>query len=82
MRFGDPETQSLVPLMAPSCDLVQLCLGCINGNLEEQALEMRNGYACNVIIASEGYPGEYQKGDRIEMAPEIEGKSVAKSLRS
>ncbi|MCR4423904.1 MAG: phosphoribosylamine--glycine ligase [candidate division WOR-3 bacterium] len=60
-RFGDPETQVIVPLFEG--DLAELCLECALGNLKEQASpEWGKRWALCVVAASQGYPGNYEKG--------------------
>lgn len=59
-RFGDPETQVVLPLL--KSDLVDIMLACANGTLAEQAIDWEDGAAVCVVMASEGYPGKYQKG--------------------
>lgn len=61
-RFGDPETQVILPLL--KADLVDVLQACIDGNLstiEEQNLWYKEACA-GVVMASGGYPGEYAKG--------------------
>jgi phosphoribosylamine--glycine ligase len=59
-RFGDPETQVVLPLLEN--DLVDLMLAVIDGTLDQQALRWRPGATVCVILAAAGYPGSYQKG--------------------
>lgn len=59
-RFGDPETQVLMPLLAS--DLVELCLSCIDGTLSADSVNLHAGAAAAVVMASAGYPGAYKKG--------------------
>jgi phosphoribosylamine--glycine ligase/phosphoribosylaminoimidazole synthetase len=53
-RFGDPETQAVVPLL--SSDLVQIALDCIHGDLDPDTVTWNDAYAATVVLASEGYP--------------------------
>ncbi len=63
-RFGDPETQVVLPLM--STDLVDLMTATVDRRLEKApAIEWRKGYAACVVMASRGYPGKYQTGKQI-----------------
>ena len=63
-RFGDPETQAILPLM--KSDLLEMMRATIDGRLDKFGnVEWRRGSAACVIMASKGYPGEYQKGLRI-----------------
>jgi phosphoribosylamine--glycine ligase len=59
-RFGDPETQAVLPLM--KTDLFDLMLATAEGNLSAEIVEWRDGAAVCVVLASEGYPGRYEKG--------------------
>lgn len=61
VRFGDPETQVILPLL--ESDLAELAFSCIEGNL--RPLKWRSGAALTVVLASEGYPGSYPKGRAI-----------------
>jgi phosphoribosylamine--glycine ligase len=59
-RFGDPETQVLMPLLAS--DLVELCLSCLDGTLSADSVKLHDGAAAAVVMASAGYPAAYPKG--------------------
>ena len=59
-RFGDPETQVVLPLL--KTDLAEVMLACAEGRLHEIKLEWQQGYAACVVLASGGYPGAYDKG--------------------
>ena len=59
-RFGDPEAQVYMRLL--KTDLVVICLACIEGRLHEINVEWNQGFAACVVIASGGYPGEFQTG--------------------
>jgi phosphoribosylamine--glycine ligase len=69
-RFGDPETQAILPLL--ESDLVTLFLACLNGRLDQVELTWRAGAAATVVAASEGYPGDYPKGREISGVAEAE----------
>ncbi len=62
-RFGDPETQVVLPLL--KSDLMELLLACARGQLAKETVSFHEGYAVCVIAASGGYPGTYQKGKEI-----------------
>lgn len=62
-RFGDPETQVVLPLM--ESDLLTAMLACRNGTLAETEVCFSKQSACCVILASEGYPEHYEKGFEI-----------------
>jgi len=62
-RFGDPECQPL--LMRMKSDLVPLLLAVAEGDLSKHAIEWHDQAAICVVLAAEGYPGDYPKGDEI-----------------
>ena len=64
-RFGDPETQVVLPLL--ESDLFTVMRAVTNGTLKETEVKFKNGAAACVIIASGGYPKSYQKGFEIKM---------------
>ena len=62
-RFGDPETQVVLPLL--KTDLLTVMQACANGTLENLDIEFSDGAACCVIMASNGYPQKYDSGYEI-----------------
>ncbi|NOZ63780.1 MAG: phosphoribosylamine--glycine ligase [Caldiserica bacterium] len=65
VRFGDPETQALLPLL--KTDFLELLMAAEEGSLKKiKNISREKGYAVCVVIASEGYPGNYEKGKTIE----------------
>lgn len=62
-RFGDPETQVVLPRMKN--DLVDLFEACIDGTLDQIELEFEDNAAVCVVLASAGYPEHYEKGFEI-----------------
>ncbi len=62
-RFGDPETQVVLPLL--KSDLLTVMQATTNGTLSETSVEFMDAHACCVIMASAGYPTAYQKGYEI-----------------
>lgn len=73
-RFGDPETQSMIPLLSEDTDLLEILLACTNGSLSSIEIKYKQGYACNVIISAGGYPEEYRQGDLVQFKGTPEGK--------
>jgi len=65
VRFGDPETQSLVALLSADTDLAELMLACVERRLDCVKFEMKKEAAVTVVLAAKGYPGSYPKGDEI-----------------
>jgi phosphoribosylamine--glycine ligase len=69
-RFGDPETQVILPLL--SADLGELLLAAAKGDLQSAVRTSQPafaGYALCVVAASAGYPGKYEKGKVIQLPP-------------
>lgn len=63
MRFGDPETQVVLPLL--DSDLYSLLTACMQRTLTQQDIKIRNQKAICLVLASGGYPGDYEKGKEI-----------------
>ena len=59
-RFGDPETQVVLPLL--KSDLLKIMIAVEDGKLADAEVEFSNGAACCVVVASKGYPTSYEKG--------------------
>jgi len=71
-RFGDPETQVVLPLL--ESDLLTVMLSTTNGNLADTEVKFRDENACCVIMASDGYPVKYGKGFEITIPDDIRDK--------
>ena len=67
-RFGDPETQVVLPLL--ESDLLTIMQATTNGTLAETEVKFAHKHACCVILASNGYPTSYKKGFEITMTAE------------
>ena len=67
-RFGDPETQVVLPLL--ESDLLTVMRACTDGTLADTEVKFADKHACCVIWASAGYPESYKKGYEITMTPE------------
>ena len=75
-RFGDPETEVLMPLL--QSDLVKIMLACADGKLSDCEVRWSGESAVCVVIASGGYPGEYKNGQVItESVPAHGGAALA-----
>ena len=70
-RFGDPETQVVLPLL--ESDLLTIMKATTNGTLAETEVKFSEKSACCVIMASKGYPVSYDKGFEMNIPEEIEG---------
>jgi phosphoribosylamine--glycine ligase len=62
-RFGDPETQVVLPLL--ESDLLTIMMATTNGTLDKTEVKWSDKSACCVIMASKGYPAHYEKGFEI-----------------
>ena len=67
-RFGDPETQVVLPLL--ESDLLTIMMACTNGTLADTEVKFSDKHACCLILASSGYPASYKKGFPITMTAE------------
>ena len=72
-RFGDPETQ--VVLVRMENDIIDVFEACIDGCLDKIDLKFENSAAVCVVLASDGYPLEYEKGKKISGLENFEGKT-------
>ncbi|MBC7223047.1 MAG: phosphoribosylamine--glycine ligase, partial [Anaerolineae bacterium] len=74
-RFGDPETQAVLPLL--ETDLAEVLWACVEGRLDQVRLTWRPGGCVCVVLAAPGYPGSYPKGlpisglDQVEADPQV-----------
>ena len=68
-RFGDPETQVVLPLL--DSDLLTVMQATTNGTLAETEVKWKDGHACCLIMASKGYPESYEKGFEMTISPEV-----------
>ncbi len=75
-RFGDPETQVILPRL--KSDLLGIFEACVDGNLDKTDIKWDNGGACCVVMASGGYPVSYGKGYEISGIEEAEKDSDVK----
>ena len=73
-RWGDPETEVLIPLL--DSDLFEVFHHCASGNLKNYEIKWRNQYSLCVIVASEGYPENYQSGYPISNLDNLEKQST------
>ena len=69
-RFGDPETQVVLPLL--ESDLLTIMRACTDGTLAETEVKFADAHACCLILASNGYPLSYKKGFEITFTEEAE----------
>ena len=72
-RFGDPETQVVLPRMKN--DIVDVFEACVDGTLDQIDLQFEDNAAVCVVLASDGYPEHYEKGFPINGLEAFENKS-------
>jgi phosphoribosylamine--glycine ligase/phosphoribosylaminoimidazole synthetase len=76
-RFGDPETQAILPLLEG--DLLDIFDACVDGRLADMEVRWQSGASACIVLASGGYPGRYEKGHPIaglDAAAQIPGAVV------
>ena len=71
-RFGDPETQVVLPLL--ESDLFTVMRSCTDGTLKKEDVRFRDGSACCVVVASSGYPKKYETGYEITFDEDIDAE--------
>ena len=64
-RFGDPETQPI--LLRLNSSLVELCKAAINDELDTYSIQWTEKHSCGVVIASEGYPEDYESNKKVSI---------------
>lgn len=77
VRGGDPETQTLLPLLSPTTDLAQIMLACVNHYLDGIDVSVQDKFATTVIAVAGGYPGSYAKGTEITIHDNALSKGMA-----
>ena len=78
-RFGDPETQVVLPLL--KSDLLSIMMATTNGTLDKTPVEFDTGAAACVILASKGYPEKYESGFEITIANDAVESTVFAGAR-
>ena len=74
-RFGDPETQVVLPLL--DSDLFEIMLHVANGTLDQAEVNFADDAACCVVMASDGYPKSYEKGFEISIPEDVNNVYIA-----
>ncbi|CUS10818.1 unnamed protein product [Tuber aestivum] len=67
VRFGDPETQTILPLISEDTDFAEVLLAAANGYLDGVKIKINPGFGATVVAAAGGYPGSYAKGEEIRL---------------
>ncbi len=78
-RFGDPETQVVLPLM--ESDLLTVMRATTLGTLKDTPVKFKKGAAACVVMASEGYPAKYQSGFELKIDPDVADKVYVAGAR-
>jgi phosphoribosylamine--glycine ligase len=73
VRFGDPETQSLLTLL--ESDLAEIMIACATGKLADINLKVSSRSVATVVVAAGGYPDSYKKGTEMKLDPVPQGKA-------
>jgi len=73
-RFGDPEAQAYLPLL--KTDLLDIMIACVDGNIGDIEVEWLDKYCACVALVSDGYPGEYKTGFKINGLNENRDKTI------
>ena len=71
-RFGDPETQVVLPLL--ESDLLTIMKSCTDGTLNKKQVKFKNGAAACIVMASKGYPSKYESGYELKIDESVEDK--------
>ena len=74
VRMGDPETQVVIPRIKN--DLLQISNKCIAEKINEIDLDIKENFTTTVILAADGYPESYKKGDEINNLEEFENSKI------
>jgi phosphoribosylamine--glycine ligase/phosphoribosylformylglycinamidine cyclo-ligase len=74
VRFGDPDTQTLLPLLSVDTDLAEVMVACIEHWLDAVKIRIDPKFPAAVVVAAGGYPGPYAKGIEINLDVTEEGK--------
>jgi phosphoribosylamine--glycine ligase/phosphoribosylformylglycinamidine cyclo-ligase len=78
VRFGDPETQSLLALM--ESDLAEVMVACADGRLKDVQVKVSEKSAATVVVAAGGYPGSYAKGTPMTLDATPAGTTLLMTL--
>ncbi|KAM3071957.1 Bifunctional purine biosynthetic protein ADE1 [Clarireedia jacksonii] len=76
VRFGDPETQTLLPLISQDTDLADIMMACTQGCLDSVQIKIDPKFSATVVVAAGGYPGSYAKGTPMEISQPPAGKNI------
>jgi len=73
-RFGDPETQAMMPLIEN--DITDLFLGVVENNFQDLQIKIKNLWSICVVLVSAGYPYDYKIGEEIQIKEQLESSTM------
>ncbi|PWY78625.1 phosphoribosylamine-glycine ligase [Aspergillus eucalypticola CBS 122712] len=76
VRGGDPETQTLLPLLTDDTDLAEIMVACTEHWLDGVSINVKPDFSTTVIAVAGGYPNSYAKGKKITLDPTPEGTLI------
>lgn len=76
VRFGDPETQTVLPLLSEDTDLAEVMLACAKGWLSKVDIKVQPKFSATVVVAAGGYPGSYVKGTPMKVDTPAPGSGI------
>lgn len=76
VRFGDPETQTVLPLLSADTDLAEIMLACTGGYLDNCHISIEDKFSATVVLAAGGYPGSYAKGTPMKVQSPPVGSTI------
>ncbi|ROW15033.1 hypothetical protein VPNG_03351 [Cytospora leucostoma] len=76
VRFGDPETQTVLPLLSDDTDLAEIMLACAKGYLSSVDFKVQQKFSATVVVAAGGYPGNYAKGTPMTVGTPAPGSGI------
>jgi phosphoribosylamine--glycine ligase len=74
VRFGDPETQVVIPLI--ESDLLDMLLASSDGRIKDYVLKIKSEFYCSVVLASKGYPDKYETGKVIKGLDKVDKNCI------
>ncbi|RYP93394.1 hypothetical protein DL770_000437 [Monosporascus sp. CRB-9-2] len=76
VRFGDPETQTVLPLLSDDTDLAKIMVACTQGYLDSVSIKVESKFSTTVVVAAGGYPESYAKGDEMTVSTPPAGINI------
>ncbi|KAH9900620.1 phosphoribosylamine--glycine ligase [Xylariomycetidae sp. FL2044] len=76
VRFGDPETQTVLPLLSADTDLAKVMVACSERYLDSVLIKVEPNFSATVVVAAGGYPESYAKGDEMTVQSPPNGINI------